>query len=59
VTIARNEKERICIEPSINSVRVSILIKQVSSFVNLRCGLRGNHCSQSMLPSLEGYYIYA
>lgn len=29
VTIYRNEKERIFIEPSVNSVRVSILIKQV------------------------------
>lgn len=31
VTICRNEKERILIEPSVNSVRVSIMIKQVRS----------------------------
>jgi actin related protein 2/3 complex subunit 4 len=29
VTICRNDKEKVLIEPSINSVRVSILIKQV------------------------------
>ena len=30
VMISRNEKERVLIEPSINSIRVSIAIKQVS-----------------------------
>ena len=31
VIISRNEKERVLIEPSINSIRVSIAIKQVIS----------------------------
>ena len=30
VMISRNEKERVLIEPSINSIRVSIAIKQVT-----------------------------
>ena len=30
VVISRNEKERVLIEPSINSIRVSIAIKQAS-----------------------------
>lgn len=31
VTISRSDKEKVLIEPSINSVRVSISIKQVSN----------------------------
>ena len=31
MTISRNEKEKVLIEGSINSVRVSIAVKQVSS----------------------------
>ena len=37
VTISRNEKERVLIEPSINSVRVSIAIKQADEIERLLC----------------------
>nr|XP_031541975.1 actin-related protein 2/3 complex subunit 4 [Vicugna pacos] len=40
VTISRNEKEKVLIEGSINSVRVSIAVKQVSS-PQLPASLRG------------------
>lgn len=35
LTIARNESERVFIEPSINSVRVSIKIKQADEIENI------------------------
>ena len=35
LTIARNENERVLIEPSINSVRVSIKIKQADEIENI------------------------
>ena len=34
VIISRNEKERVLIEPSINSIRVSIAVKQVGGVQN-------------------------
>ena len=37
VIISRNEKEKIMIEPSINSVRVSIAIKQLDDIDTLLC----------------------
>ncbi|EGS22686.1 ARP2/3 complex 20 kDa subunit-like protein [Thermochaetoides thermophila DSM 1495] len=35
LTVARNENERVLIEPSINSVRVSIKIKQADEIENI------------------------
>jgi len=35
LTIARNENERVLIEPSINSVRISIKIKQADEIENI------------------------
>ena len=35
LTIARNENEKVLIEPSINSVRVSIKIKQADEIENI------------------------
>ncbi len=37
VIISRNEKERVLIEPSINSIRVSIAIKQADEIEKLLC----------------------
>ena len=37
VTISRNEKEKVLIEPSINSVRVSIAIKQADEIERFLC----------------------
>merc|ERR1712036_1591 len=37
VTISRNDKEKVLIEPSINSVRVSIAIKQADEIEKLLC----------------------
>lgn len=35
LTVARNENERVLIEPSINSVRISIKIKQADEIENI------------------------
>ncbi len=37
VVISRNEKERVLVEPSINSIRVSIAIKQADEIEKLLC----------------------
>ena len=37
VVISRNEKERVLVEPSINSIRVSIAIKQADDIEKLLC----------------------
>lgn len=37
VIVSRNEKERVLIEPSINSIRVSIAIKQADEIEKLLC----------------------
>ena len=37
VIISRNEKERVLIEPSVNSIRVSIAIKQADEIERLLC----------------------
>ena len=37
VTITRNEKEKVLIEPSINSVRISILLKQADEMEEILC----------------------
>ena len=37
VIISRNEKEKVLVEPSINSVRVSILIKQADEIEEILC----------------------
>ena len=36
VVISRNEKERVLVEPSINSIRVSIAIKQGQNSVDIK-----------------------
>lgn len=38
VTVSRTENERVLIEPSINSVRVSIKIKQADEIEQILCG---------------------
>lgn len=37
VVVSRNEKERVLIEPSINSLRVSIAIKQADDIEKILC----------------------
>merc|ERR1712106_519033 len=37
VVVSRNEKERVLIEPSINSIRVSIAIKQADEIERILC----------------------
>lgn len=37
VVLSRNERERVLIEPSINSLRVSVTIKQVDEIEKLLC----------------------
>ncbi|KAI6169467.1 hypothetical protein EDD17DRAFT_1518966 [Pisolithus thermaeus] len=37
LTISRNESERVLIEPSINSIRMSIKIKQADEIENILC----------------------
>jgi len=37
VVITRNDKEKVLIEPSINSVRISILIKQADEIEEFLC----------------------
>ncbi|XP_022703470.1 actin-related protein 2/3 complex subunit 4 isoform X4 [Varroa jacobsoni] len=37
VTVSRNDKERVLIEPSINSIRVSIAVKQADEIEKILC----------------------
>merc|ERR1711874_46006 len=55
VIISRNEKERIMIEPSINSVRVSIAIKQLDDIDTLLCKMFMGFMMRR--KKIEGYDI--
>ncbi|VDP19215.1 unnamed protein product [Soboliphyme baturini] len=64
VTISRNEKERVLIEPSVNSVRVSIAIKQMDEVEKILCHnfmrfmtLRAEHFIILRRKPLVGYDI--
>ena len=46
VVIARNDKEKVLIEGSINSVRMSIMVKQ-ARVVNCRHCLTSMHCTMA------------
>jgi actin related protein 2/3 complex subunit 4 len=37
LTVSRNERERVLIEPSVNSVRVSIAVKQADDIEKILC----------------------
>lgn len=37
VVVSRNEKEKVLIEPSINSIRISISIKQADDIERILC----------------------
>ena len=37
VVVSRNEKEKVLIEPSINSIRISIAIKQADDIERILC----------------------
>lgn len=53
VVIARNDKERVLIEPSINSVRMSIAIKQVDEIEHILC----HKFSRFMMMRAENFSI--
>ncbi|KAI6654200.1 Actin related protein 2/3 complex subunit 4 [Oopsacas minuta] len=64
VTISRSDKERVLIEPSINSVRVSIAIKQLDDVDKILCHkfmrfmmLRAEHFFILRRKPVEGYDI--
>ncbi|XP_055334642.1 actin-related protein 2/3 complex subunit 4 isoform X1 [Paramacrobiotus metropolitanus] len=64
VVISRNEKERVLIEGSINSVRVSIAIKQADEIEKLLCHkfmrfmmMRAEHFFVMRRKPVEGYDI--
>lgn len=59
LTIARNENERVLIEPSINSVRISIKIKQADEIENLLVHKFTRFLEMSRCPprpALTGYH---
>ncbi|OQV21343.1 Actin-related protein 2/3 complex subunit 4 [Hypsibius exemplaris] len=64
VVISRNEKERVLIEGSVNSVRVSIAIKQADEIEKLLCHkfmrfmmMRAEHFTVMRRKPVEGYDI--
>ncbi|GAU87339.1 hypothetical protein RvY_00209-2 [Ramazzottius varieornatus] len=64
VVISRNEKERVLIEGSVNSVRVSIAIKQADEIEKLLChkfmrfmAMRAENFSIMRRKPIEGYDI--
>lgn len=53
MVIARNESEKVLIEPSINSVRVSIAIKQADDIETILC----HKFTRFMMMRAEGFVI--
>ena len=53
VIVSRNQRERVFIEPSINSLRVSITIKQVDGIEKLLC----NKLMTFMMRRAENFII--
>lgn len=53
LTISRNENERVLIEPSVNSVRVSIKIKQADEIERILC----HKFSRFMTQRAEGFIV--
>ena len=53
VIISRNEKEKVFIEPSINSIRVSIAIKQADEIEKLLC-----HKFTGFMMRRQGSYFF-
>lgn len=53
VVVARNEMEKVLIEPSINSIRVSISIKQADEIEKILC----HKFTRFMMMRAEGFVI--
>ncbi|KAL5507134.1 ARC19 [Sanghuangporus vaninii] len=53
LTISRNENERVLIEPSINSIRVSIKIKQADEIERILC----HKFTRFMMQRAEGFIV--
>ena len=53
MTISRNEKEKVLIEGSINSVRVSIAVKQAEEIENILC----HKFMRFMMMRAENFFI--
>ena len=51
--ISRNENERVLIEPSINSIRLSIKIKQADEIERILC----NKFTRFMMQRAEGFIV--
>ena len=53
LTISRNENERVLIEPSVNSVRLSIKIKQADEIEHILC----NKFTRFMMQRAESFIV--
>lgn len=53
LTISRNENERVYIEPAINSIRVSIKIKQADEIERILC----HKFTRFMMQRAEGFIV--
>lgn len=53
LTVSRNEHERVLIEPSVNSIRVSIKIKQADEIENILV----HKFTRFLTQRAEGFYI--
>lgn len=53
LTISRNENERVLIEPSVNSIRLSIKIKQADEIERILC----NKFTRFMMQRAESFIV--
>jgi actin related protein 2/3 complex subunit 4 len=53
LTVSRNESERVLIEPSVNSIRLSIAIKQADEIEKILC----HKFTRFMMMRAEGFVI--
>jgi actin related protein 2/3 complex subunit 4 len=53
LTISRNENERVLIEPSVNSIRVSIKIKQADEIERILC----HKFTRFLMQRAEGFIV--
>jgi hypothetical protein len=53
LTISRNENERVLVEPSVNSIRVSIKIKQADEIERILC----HKFTRFLMQRAEGFIV--
>jgi actin related protein 2/3 complex subunit 4 len=53
LTVSRNENERVLIEPSVNSIRLSIKIKQADEIEHILC----NKFTRFMMQRAESFIV--